>query len=144
MAAEVARRTGGKASWTVAGPEGADPYLDGPLDAALRLLWEKRGDIDAELQTTWARQLRVIVEGPAKKGETQPPKDGTPALFLKACRLWPKAYGWKEEDKDGKKKPVPPYTNVYNGAFVNDMRTLMRQIQGGKTGTSRKLVITNA
>jgi len=27
---------------------------------------------------------------------------------------------------------------------VNDMRTLMRQIQGGKTGTSRKLVITNA
>ena len=137
FAAELEARGSGKQPWTVAGPEGADPYLDGPLDATLRILRRKRDNMAPKTQTSWARQLRVIVEGPAKEGEIEPPIGGTPDLFLIACRLWPKAFEWKDKSKT-------TYTNVYKGAFVNDMRTLMRQIQGGKTGTSRKLVITNA
>ena len=137
MAAEVARRTGGKASWTVAGPEGADPYLDGPLDATLRILRREREGLDPEARAKLARQLRRIVEGPAYEKETDPPANGTPALFLQACRLWPDEFAWKAKSRIA-------YSNIYKGAFVDDMRSLMCQIQDGTIGASSKLVITNA
>ena len=137
MAAEVARRTGGKASWTVAGPEGADLYLDGPLDATLRILRREREGLDPEARAKLARQLRRIVEGPAYEKETDPPANGTPALFLQACRLWPDEFAWKAKSRIA-------YSNIYKGAFVDDMRSLMCQIQDGTIGASSKLVITNA
>lgn len=137
MGAEVARRTKGKKSWTV--PEaagGADPYLDGPLDATLRILRRKRDGLPPDIQAKMTRQLRRIVEGPAKESETEPPANGTPKLFLEACRLWPNEFAWKNKGKI-------TYTNIYRGAFINDMRTLMSQIQDGAIGSGKKLVIRN-
>jgi hypothetical protein len=139
-AAIIQQQGGGGPSWTVAGPNGADPYLDRPLDAALLILRRKRDGMDPKVQAKLARQLRRIVRGPAKEEETEPPKNGTPALFLEACRLWPDVFHWKDK-KNGKRRPGAPYTNTYNGAFVNDLRSLMRQIEEGTIGSGKKIVI---
>ena len=124
MAAEVARRTGGKASWTVAGPEGVNPYINGPLDATCRIMGIRKGTLSDKEREQWARQLRTITEAIPDAG---------PDLFLRACKLWPKRYKWKDKGA--------PYTNIFKGAFIDDMQMLMRQVLSGSSSGIR---ITNA
>lgn len=121
LAAECASRSEGKKSWTVtADAGGADPYQDGPLKAACAILRIDPDSLAEEEKHTWARQLKRI---------TKAVKGGTPRLFVEACKAWSSAYEWKG-------KSGAPYSNVFRGAFPDDLQMLMRQVKSGTVTTS--------
>lgn len=116
------KRTGGKPAWTVVGPEG-DPYLDGPLAAACAILRVSPDVLGIDTRQHYATQIRRIV------GDIQ---DGTPELFVKACRAW-SAHGPAWKGKQG-----APYPNVFSKGFAEDISNLMQQIQSGTLGQVSK------
>lgn len=129
MSAEIVERTGGKKSMTVpAAAGGADPYQDGPLTAAcslFRISPESLGDDETKM---WARKLQHITEAV---------KDGTPKLFVEACRMWADhGPAWKGKD-------CAPYPGPFVTAFGDDIQTLMRQIVSGTITTRREGLVHN-
>lgn len=129
MAAKVQERTGGKRSMTIpAAAGGADPYLDGPLSAACTIFRILPGALGEKEASMWAGKLQLITEGV---------KDGTPELFVQACRMW------KDHGPSWKGRDCAPYSGPYSKAFGEDVQLLMRQIASGTITTQRKGLVHN-
>jgi hypothetical protein len=128
LAAECVKRGAAGRSWTVTGPEGADPYLDGPLTAACTILRISPTSLTEKEQRAYASVIRTITEGV---------KEGTPELFIQACQAWTK-HGPVWKGKTG-----APYSTVWAQGFQDDIGILMRQLQSGTITSGTHIRLTN-
>lgn len=118
MAIACAERSGGEKSWTVTGPEGANPWTNGPVVAFCILAHMPNappGQIDS-----WAREFERIAT----------PWGVDPPQFVTAIRMI---------SKDEKHK-WRSFTSPFNPSFTEVMDVMLSRVKSGQT---TQLVIRN-
>ena len=112
MGLECKRRSKGKKSWTVTGPEGADPWVNGPVDAFCKLAHMPTappGSVNA-----WARAFEKIAS----------PWGAGPADIVTAISLI---------DKDDKHK-WRSFTSPLVPSFKDVLDVMIARVKSGETG----------